>query len=424
MPHRRYLPKLAFLALAALAVFLPVYLLGLSAAGGGSVDAGPVRIENVRIDHLPEASSPYIEVDVELENHDQVAHEIQAWWLLARPGTISPWNVPAFQSSIQGPQTLAAGERVELSWQEEVTAEPGSYELTVWVHTIEGDVTRHSDGKRLGDPTIRIDSEWSRFSRRTTPPPGLKVSAIDLPAAALDSGLSVPTQLPLIIGITNDTATETVADVQWFLYRQASRLPWNDKPVYTSRQLQHLAFAPKRQTTIRTSEPISLWPGEYMLRVVVRETGGEGSVASDDLFLNDVITLRESAYGPTIIRTAPASGPVEITSLAADTASFQRERGIVIVSLRNRGESEQEVVLWWFLSRPGSLEPWVEFDRQSKVFSAKIAPQQQSVIDLSDSVSPPPGTYDLSVWVHTLDSAGEEHPSDGAWLSQRIEIHQ
>jgi hypothetical protein len=158
--------------------------------------------------------------------------------------------------------------------------------------------------------------------------------------------------------------------------------------------------------------------------VVVRETGGEVSLASDDLFLNDVITLRESAYGPTIIRTAPASGPVEITSLAADTASFQREKGIVIVSLRNRGESEQEVVLWWFLSRPGSLEPWVEFDRQSKVFSAKIAPQQQSLLDLSDDASLPPGTYDLSVWVHTLDGAGEEHPSDGAWFNQRIEVHQ
>lgn len=425
MRRPRYLVGALAIGLSVLSAFLSLYVLGLwpGTATGGRGAPGPVRIASVSIERLPDASSLQMKVAVEIENDSQAGHEVRAWWFLTSPRSPEPWNFFAFRSSTRT-QALAPGEKTGLEWDEEVTAEPGSYELSVWVHTVEGDVTRHSDGKRLGDPIIRIDSEWSRFSRRATPPPGLKVSAVDLPAAALDSGLSVPAELPLIIGITNDTAAETVADVQWFLYRRASRLPWNEKPVYTSSQLQHLAFAPNRQTTIRTSEPISLWPGEYMLRVVVRETGGEGSMASDDLFLNDVITLRESAYGPNIIRTAPASGPVEITSLAADTASFQRERGIVIVSLHNRSESEQEVVLWWFLSRPGSLEPWVEFDRQSKVFSAKIDPQEQSAIDLSDSVSPPPGTYDLSVWVHTLDSAGEEHHSDGAWLSQRIEIHQ
>ena len=93
-----------------------------------------------------------------------------------------------------------------------------------------------------------------------------------------------------------------------------------------------------------------------------------------------------------------------------------------MVTLRNRSESEQEIALWWFLSSPGTLQPWVEFDLQSKVFSAKIAPQQQSILDLSDGASLPPGTYELSVWVHTLDSSGEQHPSDGGWFSRRVDI--
>jgi hypothetical protein len=422
MSRRRYLPKLAFLVVPALAVFLPVYFLGLAPASGDSDSTGPVRIENVRINRLPEASSPYIEVDVELKNHDQVAHEIQVWWLLAKPGSKRPWSLYAFHS-VEGRHTLAAGEEVKLRWEEEVIAEPGIYELSAWVHTVEGDATRHSDGKRLGNPAVRIDSGWSRFSRQATPPPGLRVSAVDLPAAALDGGLGMPTELPLTIVITNDTGVETVADIQWFLYRRESRFPWSGKPAYTSRQLQHQVFAPKRQTTIATSEPISLWPGEYMLRVVVSEDGGEGSVASDDIFLNDAITLLENDRDITIVRVGPASGPVEIVSLAADTGSFQRGKGSVVVGLRNRSESEQEVVLWWFLSRPGSLQPWLEFDLQSRVFSAEIAPQQQSILDLSDSVSLPPGTYELSVWVHTLDGNGEEHPSDGAWFNRRIEIH-
>jgi len=422
MPRPRRLLKLAYAALPALAVFLAVYLLGLTPAGGDSGNAGPVRIESVQINSLPDTSPPYIEVEIELENRDHIAHEVEAWWLLARPGTTRPWSMYAFHSSVQGPHTLAAGEKVTLSWNEEVTAEPGTYELSAWVHTVEGATTRHSDGERVGSPTVYIDSQWSRFSRRVTPPPSLRVTAVDLPSAALDRGLGMPIEMPLIIVVNNRTAVETVADVQWFLYRRTSRLPWNDKPVYTSRQLQHRVFAPKRQTLLRTSEAISLWPGEYLLRLVVTGTDGEGNAVSDDIFLNDALTLVESANKAAIIRVSPTSGPVEIASLTADRESFQRGKGSVTANLRNRSDSTQEAILWWFLSRPGTLQPWVEFDLQSRVFGASIASQQQAVLDLSDDVSLPPGTYELSLWVHTLDAAGGEHPSDGAWLNRRIEI--
>lgn len=124
-----------------------------------------------------------------------------------------------------------------------------------------------------------------------------------------------------------------------------------------------------------------------------------------------------------IIRAGAASGPVEIENLTVDTGSFQSGKGSVAVSLRNRSDSEQHVVLWWFLSRPGALEPWVEFDLRSKLFAQLIAPGDESTIELSDEAVAPPGTYELSVWVHTVDEDGAEHPSDGAWFNQRLEIH-
>lgn len=418
--RRIYLPSPRLLVPSAVALFLAIYLLGLTPSGS-SESVAPVRIENIQVNRLPHATSPLIEVKVELKNHDSEAHEIQAWWLLARPNAWEPWNPYAFRSSVHGPHTLAAGEKIELSWREEVIAEPGTYELSAWVHIVEGEVTHHSDGKSLKDQNIRIDSLVSPFNRRATPSPGLQVSAVNLPPAALDGGLSVPTEFPLTIVVTNDTATESVAHVQWLLYPRSSGLPWDGMPAYTSRQLRQQVFAPNRQTTITTGEPIYLWPGEYMLRVVA-EAEGEGSVARDDLFLNDPITVLENPNGVAIIRAGPALGPVEIAGLATDTGSFQRGKGSVMVTLRNRSESEQEVALWWFLSSPGTLQPWVEFDLQSKVFSAKIAPQQQSILDLSDGASLPPGTYELSVWVHTLDSSGEQRPSDGGWFSRRVDI--
>lgn len=420
--RRIYLPSPKLLVSSAVALFLAMYLLGL-VTSGSSENVGPVRIENIQVNRLPDATSPLIEVKVELKNHDSKAHEIQAWWLLARPSAWEPWNPYAFHSSVHGPHTLAVGEKIELSWREEVIAEPGTYELSAWVHTVEGEVTHHSDGKSLKDQTIRIDSLVSPFTRRATPPPGLQVSTVDLPPAALDGGLTVPTQFPLTIVVTNDTAMETVAHVQWFLYRRSSGLPWDGVPAYTSRQLRHHVFAPNRQTTITTSEPIYLWPGEYVLRVVT-EAEGEGSVVRDDLFLNDPITVLENHNEVAIIRASPTSGPVEIAGLTADTGSFRRGKGSLAAILHNRSESEQEVLLWWFLSSPGTLQPWAEFDFQSKVFSASIGPQEQRMLDLSvsDGASLPPGTYELSVWVHTLDSSGEERPSDGGWFNRRVDI--
>jgi len=420
MLRRRYILGGALLALLPLAVFLAVYLLDV-APGGASHSSGPVRIENVRVNRLPDASSPRIEVEVELKNRDELAHDIEAWWLLAKPRVRQPWNLYAFRSSIQGPQTLAAGEKVKLRWEEEVGAEPGSYELSAWVHTVDDGTHRHSDGKRYAARTIRIDSGWSPFARRT-PPPGLRVSAVDLPPSALDGGLSVPTELPVTIVVTNDTPVETVADVRWFLYRLEARLPWDAKPAYSSTQRRHQVFAPNRQSSVRIGERISLWPGEYLLRVVVAGGEGEDEAAGDDLFLSDTVRVLENKDEAGIVRPGPASGPVEVTGLVVDSAAFQQGKGSVKVELRNRSNDKQAVRLWWFLSRPGSLEPWVEFDQQSRVFAADLDPQVQTTLDLSDGSSVPPGTYDLSVWVHTLDGDGQQKPSDGAWLSRRLEI--
>jgi len=411
------------LALPAIALLLAMYVLGLL-PGGSSASAGPVRIEGVSIWHLPQASSPRIEVALQLKNHDGVPHRVQAWWLLARPGAIRPWEAYAFRSSTQGPHTLAPGEELKLNWWEEVTAEPGSYELSVWVHTVEGDRTSHSDGARVENPIVRIDSSWSPLIRRTTPSPGLQVSSVALPAATGQGGLQTPAELPVIIAVRNDTAVETQADIQWFLYRRASRLPWNAKPAYTSRLLQHQVITANRETTVTASEPISLWPGEYLLRVVVRESTGEGGAPGDDLFLADAIKLLENDSVSGIIRADAAPGPVEIEKLTVDTESFQQGKGSVTVTLRNRSADAQDVVLWWFLGRPGSLEPWVEFDVQSNVHTAGIAPGRTSVIDLSDGTSAPPGTYELSVWVHTLDGQGEELHSDGAWFNRLVEVQQ
>jgi len=422
VPPRRYLPGSILLVATALALFLVVYVLGLL-PGDSSSSAGPVRIENVRINHLPQASSPRIEVEVEMKNHDVAAHQIQAWWLLAKPGTSRPWDIYAFRSSSQGPRTLAAGEMVKLSWSEEVTAEPGTYELSVWVHTVETDGTRHSDGARVENPIVRIDSRWSPLTRRATPPPGLQVSAVDLAAATPNGGLRLPTVLGLIISVRNETAVDTEADLEWFLYQKASLLPWNAKPAYTARPLRHKVFAANRETTITTSDSVSLWPGEYLLRVVVSDTGGEDSSSSDDLFLTDAIKVVENNNASGIIRGDAAPGPVEIEKLTVDIGSFQLGKGSVKVSLRNQSDSEQDVVLWWFLARPGSLQPWVESDVQSNVFTYEISAKRESILDLSGKASAPPGTYELSVWVHTLDGEGEELPSDGVWFNRPVEIH-
>jgi hypothetical protein len=423
MSHRRYLAGLAFFVIVPASVFLGVFLLGLTPGGEASNDygsTGPVRIESIRVSHLPEPSSPHIRVEVDIKNRDQRAHEIEVWWYLAKPGIAQPWSVYTYRSSVKG-QTLDAHEEIRLSWQEAVEAEPGTYELSAWVHAADAGTWRHSDGKRY-QQTISIDGQWSLFTRRASAPEDLKVSAIDLPSSALDGGLTVPSQLPVLVTVTNDTSTTSVADVQWFLYRTGTRLPWDGKPVYTSAKVPQI-FAPHSQTTVRAAERISLWPGEYLLRVVIEGKGeAENGVGSDDLFLNDTIKILDNKDEDGIVRPGSPTGPVEIVSLAVDGTGFQQGEGSVKVRLHNNSDAKQLIQLWWFLSRPGTLEPWVEFDFQSKVFIGIIDPQVQTDIELSDDFLARPGSYDLSVWVHTVDSQGQGVPSDGVWLNRRLEI--
>jgi hypothetical protein len=155
---------------------------------------------------------------------------------------------------------------------------------------------------------------------------------------------------------------------------------------------------------------------------VVLEGKGEAenSLNDDDLFFNDAVRVLENRGG--IVRPGPPTGPVEIVGLAVDGTGFQHGEGSVEVQLRNNSDGKQVIRLWWFLSRPGTLEPWVEFGFQSKVLVSIIDPQVQTDIELSDDFLARPGSYDLSVWAHTVDSQGQEVPSDGVWLNRRVEI--
>jgi hypothetical protein len=115
---------------------------------------------------------------------------------------------------------------------------------------------------------------------------------------------------------------------------------------------------------------------------------------------------------------------VVIERLMVDDEKLQLGDGSLAVTLRNHSDSEQTAFLWWFLARPGSLEPWVEFAAQSPIYTTTVGAGRASTIDLSDKATAPPGTYELSVWVHTLDAEGEESPSDGAWFNRPIEVRQ
>jgi hypothetical protein len=242
---------------------------------------------------------------------------------------------------------------LKLNWWEEVAVEPGEYELSVWVHTVDGGATLHSDGARIETPTVTVDSGWSRLIRRATPL-DFSVSTVDLPADALGDGLPTPTELPMIIEIRNDTLEEAEADVQWFLYRKASRLPWNAKPAFTSRVLKGQTLAANGETGIRISEPISLWPGEYLLRLTVRGAARDDAPPGDDAFLTDTINVLENSNPSGIIRADADPGPVAIERLTVDVEKFQLGEGSLAITLRNHSAVEQTAFLWWFAAPAAS----------------------------------------------------------------------
>ncbi|HLB28590.1 MAG TPA: hypothetical protein VJM69_00485, partial [Dehalococcoidia bacterium] len=60
-------------------------------------------------------------------------------------------------------------------------------------------------------------------------------------------------------------------------------------------------------------------------------------------------------------------------------------------------------------------------DFRSHKVRAKVPPGFLQELEITDRVPVPPGSYELSVWVHVVGQDGAS-PSDGAWFAKEISV--
>jgi hypothetical protein len=205
-------------------------------------------------------------VQVPLISRDN--EEVRGWFLLAPPGSLTPWTETVYQSPIQ--QRLVRGnEQTEFDWLEEIGGKvpTGVYGLTIWFHQRDGNAWSHAygGGYQLAAVVIENGSAGWAGPVRITP------ARQNLHFAAGQS-----TQLRLEVA---GTSSKVECEGQWRLIG----------PVGTTAVAGgHITQCGRPTISI----PSRVTPGRYRLEIDVSAVRGDRVTLSDGL--STMVTVTES----------------------------------------------------------------------------------------------------------------------------------
>jgi hypothetical protein len=114
--------------------------------------------------HAPSPSVTFVGNRVALQTSltSREDEEIQAWFLLAPPGSSKPWQEVVYQSpTLQ--RLVQAGEPAEFDWLEQLTpaVPPGVYDMTIWFHRRVGASWEHAYGGGFHLAPVVVDADGS-----------------------------------------------------------------------------------------------------------------------------------------------------------------------------------------------------------------------------------------------------------------------
>jgi hypothetical protein len=78
---------------------------------------------------------------------------LRVWWLVAPPGSSSPWDV-AVVTAKSIDVTVRRGATVTIALPGDVGVPRGTYDLTVVVHDVTSDGETHVDSVKLAAPVV------------------------------------------------------------------------------------------------------------------------------------------------------------------------------------------------------------------------------------------------------------------------------
>jgi hypothetical protein len=201
--------------------------------------------------------------------------EIRAWFLLAPPGSATPWHALAFQSTVRQ-RLVRAAEPAEFDWLETVggRVEPGVYGLTLWFHrrTVTG--WEHAYGGAFHLSPVIVDDD----GRLRWAGPVRLAAAGRLPA--FRSGETALLRLTV-----SGDSQKTHCEASW-------RLVIPDDGVVVARGNAGSCGRP------RVALPQSVVPGRYRLEITATAVRDDRRRLSDGLAFEVTVTERERSGWP------------------------------------------------------------------------------------------------------------------------------
>jgi hypothetical protein len=350
-----------------------------------------------------------------IKNNSAAGRYADAWWFLAKPGDPQPWQNYDYQSQIQEDVYLAPGESMELVWNEELAVVEGEYELSGWLHSGQLEQQEPTDGAILKE-RISLEGGELPYVRRNAPN-SLEVQDVAHAVFVEEFPSVAPFNLYLPITVENRTQREMIGDVSWHLVNASEEDPFTALPAYQGGVLVNQRLIPG-ESVVTFQREISPRTGSYLLVVrIATEERPEGAWEDLKVFTTPLQVPANEA-GDGIARVGNPSGLVSIVGVSAQGSDSPGTMSLR-ASLQSASERSEDVEIWWFLSEPAENEPWVNNDFESRRTRLTLNPGEERTIDISEPAMVNPGSYELSVWVHTV-TGGADQPSDGVWWSKGI----
>jgi len=191
---------------------------------------GPVRIVDAATSTVW-SDHDVAPVKISVSNTSSRAVSARVWWLLAAPGTATPWVKPAARGR---PRTieLEAGETRTVGVGASRAVPTGAWTLSLWAHTVrDNGKTQHSHGAAT-TPTVHVLPTHPDVYR-VGEPGGYTALTVVEPVGRL-VGIDTETGPDALVSVRATTTQPVAVQLRCYLAPQGTQEPWRSARSYGS----------------------------------------------------------------------------------------------------------------------------------------------------------------------------------------------
>lgn len=362
---------------------------------GGTIELRPTSLV---------ADGSHVRVEADVADFEQGERGVRVWFLVARIGSVEPWNRSVYHSHTEERVLEKSIEHFVID--EEVHVPAGKYEIWVVMHRL-GNLGKweHAASVTASNKPVQLTDGGAGFIRATFP--------------MLDASVQTLTTTQdgdVVVSVHNGTNRNVVLA----LSDQTAEIEgWRAVDAHPMR----VAVVSPGEQELRFSGALGAIPtGEHRLRVRLLDVDTEvdGWRAGDPVVIDDVLhadTTVVTSFKEGWKRYSPPYGPIQIARavLTDNTAE---------VEILNTGSADLLVRYQLHAAAVGSREPWRQAVASSEIEYTTVKAGESVTVRTSFISALPTGEWEASAWVHWAIAPDTGEPSykhsDAVWLGRHV----